>query len=442
MADNPRFSTVPAPALTPFWRRLPGFFLFPVQGGSLLRIVGYAVMGTIAMLIPPLLGALLRVILWIVFLRYAFLVMERSANGRFDALSDIDAQEEGETAQVVRQYALFIVMGLVIGVFAGLFGRSGYSAGFWITSALMPASVMIIAVTHSIGQALNPRQIGFYIKTIGAPYFALCFFLLSFSVSSKWLRGFLYGHMQSWLALPLLSFIEFYFVLIVYHMMGYVIYQYHDKLGLAADVSFEEAEARLSPGKGTDPLLARLNALTVDGQNEEALALLRDSLRQRWDENDLHERYQKLLVLTGHQAEALRHAREFIAKLAGEKRMFQALDLCEQAFESDPGFQLQDASQIRELAAAAHLARRHRLALDLMRRFDKRYPGHSDIPAIYLLSAQVLGDHYKRHREALQILRAIQAKFPDHALAGEARRYAEVLEKISALASAPRPQAG
>ena len=433
MAEHDHLAVESGSTFTPFWRRLPSFFRYPMQLGSMLRIGGYSVFGGVSMFIPDTFGGLLRFILWIVFLKYAFVVMERTANGQFDEPSEANGKEEGDTSQVARQFGLFAIMGLCMGLLAYLFGEIGYDVGSLLLNILIPAGIMIIAVTRSLGQALNPAKIFFYIKTIGSPYLALCFFLISLTTSGNWLQGFLYEHMDSWLALPLLSFVEFYFALITYHMMGYAIYQYHEELGVFAAVSFEDAEATLAPEKAGDPVLSKLSSLIANGQQDEAIELLREALRTRWENNELHERYQKLLVAAGKQTEALNHAREFIAKLVNEKRLFQALDLCEQCLKADPEFQLQDSYQVHALASAARMSKRLKLALDLMRRFDRRYPEHPHIPSVYLLSAQILSEHYRMDKEAMQILHAIQAKFPDHALAGEARQYLEVLTKMAAV---------
>ena len=431
MSEHDRFSAEPGTTFTPFWHRLPRFFLYPMQTGSMMRIAGYSVFGGISMFIPDIFGGILRLILWIVFLKYAFLVMERTANGQFDEPDGMNNEEEGNAAQVVRQFGLFVVVGLLFGLLAVVFGKIGYGLGWLIMNIVPPAGIMIIAVTRSFWQALNPAQILFYIKTIGSPYLALCFVLLSLTGSGQWLQGFLHARLDSWLVLPLLSFVEFYFALITYHMMGYAIYQYHDKLGVHADVSFEEAEAKLSPGKAVDPVLAKLNSLIANGQLEEAIDLLREELRTRWENNDLHGRYHKLLMAAGKQTGALNHAREFINKLVVEKRLFQALDLCEQSLKIDPEFQQQDSYHVLELAKAAHIGKRQNLAVGLMRRFDKRYPGHPDIPSVYLLSAQILSEHFQQHKEAMQILHALQVRFPDHALAGEARQYMAALNKLA-----------
>lgn len=324
MSEKIRFTAESGAVFTPFWHRLTHFFRYPMQMGSLMRIAGYSAIAGFSMLLPDVFGGILRLILWIVFLKYAFLVMERTANGQFDEPNDVSGKE-GDAAQVMRQFGLIVIIGLLFGMLAYKFGEFGYGVGWLLMNIVPPAGIMIIAVTRSLGEALNPARILFFIRTIGSPYFALCFVLLSVTSSGQWLQGFLYRHIDSWLALPILSFVEFYFALITYHMMGYAIYQYHDELGVHADVSFEDAEAKLEPGKVVDPVLARLNSLIVNGQQDEAIDLLRDELRTRWENNDLHDRYQKLLVAVGKHPAALNHGREFIAKLVSEKRFFSCV---------------------------------------------------------------------------------------------------------------------
>lgn len=398
-----------------------------------MRIAGYSIFGGIALVIP--FGGLLQKILYLVFFKYAFLIMERTASGRFDEPNSLDGKDEGDTAQVMRQYGLFAAFIFLTVLLILAFGQDiGVGLGLVLMAIGLPAGIMTIAVSRSLWQALNPLQILSFILTIGSPYLALCFLLFSLTGSAVWMQVFLATHLNSWLVLPLVSFVQFYFWLIIYHMMGYAIFQYHEELGVQAQVSFEEAEAKLSPNKpAPDPVLTRLAALIAEGKNEEAISLLREELRTNWEKNELHERYQRLLVAAGKQESALNHARDFIGKLVLEKRLFQALDLCEQSLKADPEFQLHNSDHVHELASAARMVKRQKLALDLMRRFDKRYPGHKHIPAVYLLSAQILSEHYRMDNEALKILRTLLAKFPEHALAPEARQYMDAVAKMQAV---------
>ena len=427
------FTVESGSTFTPFWRRLPSFFVYPLQMGSILRIIGYSLYWRFLGASPIHVRQLLYVILWIVFLKYAFLVLERTANGRFDEPGGLQDKEAGDAWQVMRQYGLFIILGILVGVLGLCSARSGSFRVVAPLNIVVPAGIMIIAVKRSLGAALNPAtdRVLYQDHRVGliwrcAVSFSACFPAVIGCRTSCTPYGFMAGDTVA-------DLVDFYFVLIIYHMMGYAIYQYHEALGVFAAVSFEDAEAKLSSGKGSDPVLAKLGTLIANGQQEEAIELLRGELRTRWESNDLHERYHKLLLASGKQVEALQHAREFIAKLVTEKRLFQALDLSEQCLKLDPDFQLQDSFHVHDLAVAARMGRRPKLALDLMRRFDRRYPNHPNIPPVYLLSAQILSEHYKMDKEALQILQALQTKFPDHDLAKEALQYQEVLNKIAAI---------
>ena len=103
-------------------------------------------------------------------------------------------------------------------------------------------------------------------------------------------------------------------------------------------------------------MLAKLGALMAEGKEEEACGLLREELRTNWERNDLHERYQRLLQALGKRELALDHARDFIGKLVLEKKLMQALDLCEKYLKDDPAFQPKNADHVHELASAACVA--------------------------------------------------------------------------------------
>lgn len=429
---NQRFSASGNSPLTPFWHRLPRFFLYPAQLGPLLRMGIYSGLGAFALAFMPLVGVLAWLMLWSAFLKYAFLVVEHTARGHFEAPEGpIEDQTRHHAASVGKQFVLLLLGGLAAGGLAVPFGPVGLAVGILLTSLTLPAGVMTLAVNGSLLQALHPGRIFSLIKTIGSPYLALYFFLVSLTGSSAWLQEFLGGHLALWLRLPILSFVAMYFTLIMYHMMGYALHQYHDVLGLKVAVGFAEAEASQPGKKPVDPVLLKLSPLMAEGRQEEAIDLLENALRTRWEDNDLHERYHKLLMAAGKRDGALRHGRQYLNKLMSDKRLGRALDLCEQCLGLDPEFRPQDPAHTYELARAASQSHRAKLALSLLRGFDKRNPRHPQVPAALLLYAQVLSEPFHKDKEALLLLKALLARFPDHELAGEARQYQAVLEKMA-----------
>ncbi len=174
MAEQDLFTVESRPEFTPFWRRMSSFFLYPMQAGTLMRIAGYSIFGGIALVIP--FGGLLQKILYLVFFKYAFLIMERTAGGRFDEPNSLDGKDEGDTAQVMRQYGLFAAfIFLTVLLILALGQDIGVGLGLVLMAIGLPAGIMTIGVSRSLLQALNPLQILSFILTIGSPTWRCAF---------------------------------------------------------------------------------------------------------------------------------------------------------------------------------------------------------------------------------------------------------------------------
>ena len=419
--------------LTPFWRRLPRFFAYPLQLGAMLRIGGYTVAGLVVIFVMPLIGFLFVALLWIAFLKYAFVALEHTAQGHLDEPGANGSMlGEGSTLLVIKSFLLYLTFGFLIGLLAVGFGPGGLVAGTMLGSFLLPAAVMILALSGSLLEALNPLRMSALVQAMGSPYFGLCFFLMSLGEGAQWLQRFLWNHMEVWLALPLMTFVGLYFTLIIFHMMGYALYQYHEALGYRAKVSFQQAEAKQTRRAESDPVVSRLNTLMAEGNPDAAQELLEESLRTRWQDNGLHERYHKLLLATDKKEPALRHGREFIHKLLNDKRPGRALDVYEKCRSLDPGFQPQDPAHLLELARIAQTSNRPQLAFDLLRDFRRLCPEHPEVPSALLLAARILSEQMQRDRDAVFLLRHLLEKFPEHEAAAEAQEYLGVLAKFGA----------
>lgn len=433
MTERDRFNIDNNVTLTPFWRRFPQFFLYPMQTGSLIRIVGYSLLVSFWGIFPFYLDLVFGFLFLTFFLRYALISMARTARGYFDEPNGIDDKDAGDWSQVAKLFLYLACLTLLTYLLNDRYGESGEQIGILLFNILAPAGVIIIVINGSFLKALDPLQYIQCIGAIGAPYLSLCFILLSLTGVAYWWGRFLGKHIEAWLQYPLGNFIDFYFILIGCHMVGYVMYQYHDALGLKASVSFESAQAKLEQKKEANPAIRELNTLVADGNFERAIDLLEIELRKDWDNNDTHDRYQKVLFAADKKTKAMEHARDFINKLINEKRFYLAIDLCEKWLKLDPTFKLNDSDQVYELAKATRMAKREKFALELMQDFIKKYPSHFHIPQMYLLSAQILSEVFHKDLEAMQALQTLLASYPEHSLVPEAKRFLVTLDKLSAI---------
>lgn len=115
----------------------------------------------------------------------------------------------------------------------------------------LPASIMVLAMEQSVAAALHPLNLTALISRIGSPYFLLYGYLILLILASGAAQDFALSHFPAWLAMALAGFLNSTFTLILFHMLGYLLLQYRDELGLAP----EPAEATAAPGTGTAALV-------------------------------------------------------------------------------------------------------------------------------------------------------------------------------------------
>ena len=234
-----------------------------------------------------------------------------------------------------------------------------------------------------------------------------------------------------------------YFMVSMYYLMGYVLYQNHEELGV--DVQVDTAMAhhnlqRAGAGAGgkvvADVLGPETRSLVADGKLEEAAARIEDNLRRNWDNNKLHDQYQKLLLLQGAPKAIAKHVNEYVPKLMREKKAARAVEVYEAARKVVPDLLIVDSTILLPLATQACELRRDATAFDLLKGFDKRFPESADIPGVYMLAATILLEKRGDYAMAQKIFLHLAKKFPQHPLAAEATRLAEVAGKMAAGAPA------
>jgi tetratricopeptide (TPR) repeat protein len=365
------------------------------------------------------------VLVWIVWLRYCFTVLERTAYGVLSPHERYDGRYR--SYRPWKQIVILLLAGLLIWLVAYLAGDIAGYVTLYGLMLLLPANIMWLARTNSLFSSLNPMALRDLIGGIGWPYLALCGFLAALSAASNAAMMFLvmvFGF--TWWLLPALSFIGLYFTLIMYNMMGYTLYQYHDELGVrplhepaaqGSAVSMRRLEH--------DPaaLDAYLQRLAVEGRVEDAVPLLARLVRRQPDQLPLHERYHLALAATGRTDATLEHAPQYIALLLADGQVEPALRLFRECAERRPGFGLHDPAAQLQLARAARRQGDPQFASTVLRDFDQRFPGSAMQGDAYYLAAQLLHEDFHESGEARRLLEFVLRQYPNDPIADAARRY-------------------
>jgi hypothetical protein len=414
-----------APPITPFWRRLNDFFLFPFQTepliiAVLLSLAGYVVfLGLLGILIG---GALIS----LGIARYAFKVAALASRGVLHSSRYTKNMEDEDW-----KYLPWMLFGVLIvhGFIIGLLGHSllGLLA-MLLSSLLLPATVMVLIQTQRMMAALNPLQLLATITGIGKQYLVLWLFLFLLQIGSGPTLGLLLPIVPKALLAPAFFFVGIYFTWVMAAMTGYVMYQYHGALGIDL-IQNPEANARsaAAPRERPQDTQARerdaaVSDLVQRGDLKEALAQAREWVRTSDHPLIDRKRYQRVLLLddpvSGRLAE---HTPRYVAQLLAERRNAEALAALETVQSKLPGFTLDDPASVIALAGHACKHMKTQAAAGLLRGFDKRFPNAPEVPKSYELAVRLLKQGLGRGDKALQVYQTLRKRFPDHPCTEEAR---------------------
>lgn len=300
----------------------------------------------------------------------------------------------------------------------------------------IPAAVMVLAIEDNAWRALNPATALFFIRGMGASYFVVWAIFGAVLLSIEGLRHLIPATWSPFVSVPLMTFLNFYLILATYSMMGYVLYQYHQQLGLPVAVDFdthrEQSKAQDNPAPASsDPFIQRIDALLMRGELDAALRILEDEMRYERGNLTLNEKQYQLLLRKGDEKRICEQARRYMLVLGKAGYHEKAMHMLGELKNRDPAFEVQ-ADDILQVASSAFATNDFKGAMNLIQGFDKKNPKHADIPAVYMLAARLSGDHFRKYAQAISIVKVILQRYPDADVAAEASAYLEKMQKLMA----------
>jgi hypothetical protein len=232
---------------------------------------------------------------------------------------------------------------------------------------------------------------------------------------------------------PVLSDVVFHFIanyviVATFHLMGYLIYQYHEEVG------YEPAATAPTLARIADPdqaLLDEAAQLVRDGEPEAAADALRAEIRGRGGSEAVHAQYRKILGVLGRRDEQLKHDREWIGVLLAQDKDRRAVDVARECLDMDPAFELANPDDAARVAQKAVDVGATQVALKLLSAFIKSNPKHRDVPRNALLAARVLAERMGKDDVARKLLDQVTERFPNDALAPEIQAYRTFLDKLA-----------
>lgn len=409
------------PEIPPFWHKLNAFFLFPFQSKPLLY-AAFLSLCALAVTTSPLIGFFAVVGIVLATARYSFKVAAMASMGVMRSVDyDSTASDPGWTHLPWKFLGVLVVHGLVIGLMASA-SEGLADLGSLVSSLLIPATLMVLIQTCSLRSALNPAELLRAMAAVGLPYLLLCVFMLLLSMGMPMAWALLLPLAPKALIAPVLMFVVVYFSWVTASMIGYVMFQNHQKLDIDLVKEPEEIVAGAGKGRPESPeaRLARerdaeVASLVREGQVREAYDLAYDWQRVNPDSLAEQRRYHRVLLLTDKKDTLVWFTQKYLQKLLKERKGPEALQAHAATLAKAPDLVLESADLTLELAQLAWKSLDHHHALALLKGFDKRYLRHATIPQAYELIARILHQGLGRTEQALAVYRGMKAQHPQHA---------------------------
>lgn len=406
--------------LPPFWKKLGAIFSYPFQLSPLLLTVTLAAIGGFMS------GSfLVRLVVFIVMLKYAYAVMIATAKGSLRSPTLTWKLINDDVFQVLKQYVIFGLVGFCGSLITSQTGPLAGKLFYMFITIFMPAIIMVLVATNSIIHAVNPALFVPIVWRIGLPYVLMYLFLMFLYTGPSYLLSLIPFDLSPKLAGFTILFVQQIYAIVSYHLMGYVLLQYHAEIGYPVEYEYFVKQGRTA-GKSPkisekQKLLNTIEVLIKGGHYAKALPLLREEIAVESPDINLSEKYYRLLQLADEKKKAGNYAPILLDQLVQKGRKKEAMELLTEMM----GNNMSVPSDTAILKVADWYKQRGELkkAVDSYSYFLKNNKGHNAVPEMYFKLAQILHENGRNSAKAKKILMGLVKTFPHHNLVPQIKSY-------------------
>ena len=416
-----------ATEVVPFWNRIGSFFRYPFHTDPLIVI---AICTLVPIFAPAnLIGILIWLVLALALFKYTYAVINHTAEGHLKPPSVSVAFTGSGFNIVILQLLVFIVMGGLVGTAAMLGGPGLMMLALAFVLLALPASIMVLAMERSVGAAVNPMNLAVLISRIGTPYFLLYGYLILLTMASGVAQDFALTHFPFWFYQPLSGFLNSTFTLILFNMLGYLLFQYQEELGFSADTQDDASNADRHQRDRGNRFDADIDMNLKDGNYDRVQSMLKETLKQNRDDPVRIGQLYKLLIAQNDATELYQYHPRILGWLADRndgEGIASVLGILEFA---ESGFKLDDPELAVRCARFLYQKGHFKQALRLLQDFHKRFPESDELAPAYLLVAQTLANGLSQWEKARAFLTFIQKRCTNHPLHPQIPVFLDQIEK-------------
>lgn len=290
----------------PFWNRLSEIFRYPLTAPVMSLIVTVSALSAILMYIP-IIGGIAALISAGIFIKYSFACLEETAAGNMIP-PDLVEGYSGGVLLIFKMLGLLILVGLGGGVLFTYLGSGLAGLIGMLVLLSIPAFLINYALTDELLRSASPFAILRIVSAVGAPYMVLIG-LLFLMASSVGVLSYLVISGWEWVTVTLQSVISNFYMVVMFHLMGYVVFQYQEKLGFYARAEYAEApEFRTEYERNR----AKISVAVKSGNYTKATELLQKTLAKHPSDNAIQDELFELMVITSNKDALSEYADDYL----------------------------------------------------------------------------------------------------------------------------------
>ena len=419
--------------IEPFWTRLTKIFLYPFSYNPLILSLILTLITSFLFWIP-----FVNLVAYAVLIKYSFSILNTTMHGNLNPPGIDTLFTTEDFGPVIKQWFMFAAIG-ILG--AGIFFKLGLIAGvvyIIVISYSLPSMIMLLVTSESLGHALNPVMfLGFTVK-IGRGYLLMWLFLVLLLSAPSALGYYIMKYLPGFSQKFLISFGENLYTFITYHLMGYVILQYHENIGHEIDYEdFQEkgSEKRQESSQKTNTqadeqqeITHQAQLLTSEGKLKEAADYIKSATKDCGIISIvLLERYYNLLKATKQNKQMVVQGKDYLHKLIKKNNKEKACQVFIECVSLDKQFKPMSEDLLK---AGAWLNRSGKIkaSINAYSRLIRFYPDNPLVPKTYFILAQIYNEKVKNKAQAKKIINLLIKKFPDHNIISHAKAYTQKID--------------
>lgn len=386
--------------IEPFWRRLQESFRYPLASQSLWFILILSVLCSVAFYIP--FALLIYLALFGSVFKYCLSCLSFTAEGYLRP-PDITEAYEGGFRKMLVLIAMLFVTGLVVSLANTFLGSAIGGVVALLVTLSFPAIIIHYAISESMIESLNPRNIFDLIHSIGLPYGLILAFIFIMMGSVAVLYQ-LVVIIPSSLDAIFLYAVTFYYAIVLHHLMGYMVFQFQAELGYSARLQDGSSSKR----GGHAVAMAKISTLIKQAEFKDATKQFQEQVRINPDKMPLQSRFFDFLLATKN----LEAMTEFFPKYIRLLETNSRPDLISRSYKrlmaKIPKFELKDPELKLLISQASFDQNDARIAIKLLHGIHKKHPDFKDLMPALTLLAEALDEYPKYANHAAACRRLIE----------------------------------